>query len=92
MAAPLSAFEKGLTPFGMLAVDWDQCKKVSPLYCSTKQKFFVLTRGFFIPYFQKDLYTYHHWNQRHSLLYKGDKYINAMAKNKGADSIELYEF
>ncbi len=31
-----------LTPFDMLAVDWDQCGKVSPLYGSAKQKVIVL--------------------------------------------------
>jgi hypothetical protein len=42
--------------FGMLVVDWDRCKKVSPLYRSAKRKVFILTQKFFVPYFEKPLY------------------------------------
>jgi hypothetical protein len=46
MTALLSSSEKGLMPFGKLAVHWDQCEKVPLLYSSAKQKVFVLIGDF----------------------------------------------
>jgi hypothetical protein len=39
---------------------------------------------------RRDPSAHHHWNQRHSLLYKGATYRNALAPDKGADCILLY--
>ncbi len=61
MAALLSASEKDLTPLGMLAVDWDQCEKLYPLYSSEKNKKFLSKHGdFVVPCFGKDLSTHHY--------------------------------